>query len=198
MSLQHVESLHALVCWNPVVLTFAPCKGIERGNLAGNFQYLSIDFVFVCVCARAHVRVRVTKYSWIVFGYWRDLNMCVHISTWTVLPLYNCVAVQFLAGNWVHPVSPLFKPRGHRRELRSNTQMPYEAWRRCPWNSVAALDEGISGDYVRSDQLYGDRPVFIKAHRGHGGVVTLLFVTVSYLLVTVSYCSLLFVTVRYC
>ena len=25
------------------------------------------------------------------------------------------------------------------------------------------LDEGISGDYVRSDQLYGDRPVFIKA-----------------------------------
>jgi hypothetical protein len=45
---------------------------------------------------------------------------------------------------------------------------------------VAALDEGISGDYVRSDQLYGDRPVFIKAHGGHGDVVTLLFVTVSY------------------
>ena len=33
--------------------------------------------------------------------------------------------------------------------------------------SVNSGDEGISGDYVRSDQLYGDRPVFIKA----GGMV---------------------------
>ena len=30
------------------------------------------------------------------------------------------------------------------------------------WLYVDLLMPGLSGDYVRSDQLYGDRPVFIK------------------------------------
>ena len=60
-------------------------------------------------------------------------------------------------------MSPLFKPRGHRRELRFNTQMPFV---RSLANVRTAVLEGISGDYVRSDQLYGDRPVFIKAQGG--------------------------------